>query len=99
MTRQLSMDRAAVKLAELHAVTGWLLRHWRDFPEDLIERQKYVDVPRDPRAMILGLVEEDLTNLLVVARQWRTMAQIDGVDVELSDDDETEQPGGETTDD
>ena len=87
MTKRYSMDRAVKKLNELHAVTAWLLRHWRDFPKNVYRGAKGFYIPDDPRLMILQILHEDAANQLTIARHWRDMAEADGVDLDSCDED------------
>lgn len=87
MTKQLSMDRAVIKMAELHTVMQWLLRHWKDFPEDVCRQGGKVMIPDDPRRMTLQLLHEDMTNHLTAAKYWRDLAEADGINLEVRDDD------------
>lgn len=65
------MDRATTRLREIHTVSGWLLRHWLDFSQDLYHRESQIDIPFDLRLEVLEILQADLANLLTIAQHWR----------------------------
>lgn len=90
MSNDTIMDRAAKRLERLHNVTGWLLDHWGEFPDNLYEQVKNSKgdieyIPYDIREFLFELAQHDLANTITPAINWRVFTKDEGIKVEPKD--------------
>lgn len=83
---ELTMDRAARRLRQLHNVIEWLLSHWSHFPDNLFQlivtdggQPEYV--PYDVREYFFELARQDFANIITPTVAWRLLAEKDRVSV------------------
>jgi len=68
---QAAIDRSKDKLRELHQVTGWILYHWDEIPDDLYRMHDNQFVPYSVRRLLLKLARRDASDALAVIANWR----------------------------
>jgi len=85
-TDELTMDRAARRLRQLHHVIEWLLSHWSHFPDNVFQLIVNPDgepeyIPWDVREFFFELARQDFANIITPTVAWRLLAASDKVDV------------------
>lgn len=83
---ELTMDRAARRLRQLHSVIDWLLNHWSHFPDNVFQLIVTADgepeyIPWDVREFFFELARQDFANIITPTVAWRLMATHDNVEV------------------
>lgn len=78
---ELTMDKAAKKLEKIHSVSGWIIEHWKHFPDDLYKLVEDEFIPFDVREFLVDLVQQDFANAITPAIKdnWKLFAPGDGV--------------------
>lgn len=73
--RERILKKANDRIITIHNVSGWLLAHWDEFPDDLVSLSD--NMPYDVRQHISEILNNDLAGAVTITLNWKAILEED----------------------